>query len=87
LKLRPEDFSQPVLKALRNDIIKTIVRHELDCRSVIAVVADVMGHCLGTAKNKNQLDESIRHVNAIITEVSREIYNEKSSMLIVARNE
>jgi hypothetical protein len=81
--LLPEEFTQPVLKRLRSDILVVIDKNELDPSSVIAVLSDVMGHALGSAPNEDVLEQAIITTNAMISRNAREIFAEKSSAFFI----
>lgn len=81
--MRPEEFTQPVLKRLRSDIFVVIDKNELDPSSVIAVLSDVIGHALGAAPGEEVLEEAILTTNTMISRNAREIFAEKSSAFFI----
>jgi hypothetical protein len=81
--LRPDDFTQPVLASLRQDILLMIDDHRMDCSSVQSVLADVIGHCLGATQDKTELETSIEEICKLIRRNAMEIFTERSSLLII----
>lgn len=81
--MQPDDFTQPLLRRLRHDLLVVIDRHDLDVAAITSVLADIIGHCLSTAKNKRQLEDGILSINSLVQINARELFNDKSSLIVI----
>lgn len=81
--MHPDDFTQPLLHKLRHDILLAIQENGLDCGSTLCVLADVIGHAIGAGKTRQSVEEAVRKVNHLVRVNSKEIFENKSSLLVM----